>query len=53
MIRIVEDGLNETEISRMYRDARQSSIEGGADEVMLGIIAKRVDTLPGQRKTDY
>jgi isohexenylglutaconyl-CoA hydratase len=44
MIRIVEGGLNETEISRMYRDGRQSLIESGADEVMLGIIARRVDT---------
>lgn len=32
--------MHETLISRMYRDARLLSIGGGADEVMLGIIAK-------------
>jgi len=32
--------MQETLISRMYRDARLISIGGGADEVMLGIIAK-------------
>ena len=32
--------MNETEISRMYRDMRLVSIGGGADEVMLGIISK-------------
>jgi len=31
---------NEVLISRMYRDQRLVSIGGGADEVMLGIIAK-------------
>ena len=34
--------MNETPISRMYRDARIASIGGGADEVMLEIIAKRM-----------
>lgn len=32
--------MAESLISRMYRDARLLSIGGGADEVMLGIIAK-------------
>lgn len=32
--------MNETLISRAYRDCRLASIGGGADEVMLGIIAK-------------
>jgi len=32
--------MNETDISRMYRDLRLVSIGGGADEVMLGIISK-------------
>jgi citronellyl-CoA dehydrogenase len=27
-------------VSRMFRDGRLASIGGGADEVMLGIIAK-------------
>ncbi|XP_068567170.1 zgc:85777 [Cebidichthys violaceus] len=33
-------------VSRFYRDARLLSIGGGADEVMLGIICKYMDTLP-------
>jgi citronellyl-CoA dehydrogenase len=41
--------MNESEISRMYRDGRLSSIGGGADEVMLTIIAKGMGILPGQR----
>jgi citronellyl-CoA dehydrogenase len=32
--------MEETPISRYYRDSRLTSIGGGADEVMLGIIAK-------------
>ncbi|MBA5637690.1 acyl-CoA dehydrogenase family protein [Duganella sp. LX20W] len=35
--------------SRLYRDYRLTSIGGGADEVMLGIIAKLMGTLPGKR----
>jgi citronellyl-CoA dehydrogenase len=45
--------MNETEISRMYRDGRLTSIGGGADEVMLAIISKGMGILPGQRKTNY
>ena len=41
--------MTESEISRMYRDARLTSIGGGADEVMLGIICKGMGILPGQR----
>ena len=33
-------------VSRAYRDQRLSSIGGGADEVMLGIICKKMGTLP-------
>ncbi|XP_056154557.1 probable acyl-CoA dehydrogenase 6 [Lampris incognitus] len=33
-------------VSRFYRDSRLMSIGGGADEVMLGIICKYMDTLP-------
>ena len=36
-------------VSRLYRDGRLASIAGGADEVMLGIIAKYMHTLPGRR----
>jgi citronellyl-CoA dehydrogenase len=42
--------MTESEISRMYRDSRLTSIGGGADEIMLGIISKGMGTLPGQRK---
>ena len=35
--------------SRLYRDGRLGSIAGGADEVMLGIIAKHMHILPGRR----
>jgi citronellyl-CoA dehydrogenase len=35
--------------SRLYRDGRLASIAGGADEVMLGIIAKYMHTLPAKR----
>ncbi len=43
--------MTESEISRMYRDGRLTSIGGGADEIMLGIICKGMGTLPGQKKT--
>ncbi|KAK2168676.1 hypothetical protein LSH36_15g16009 [Paralvinella palmiformis] len=36
----------EVKVSRMYRDFRLVSIGGGADEVMLGIICKYMETLP-------
>ncbi len=42
--------MSESEISRMYRDSRLTSIGGGADEVMLGIICKGMGILPGQQK---
>ncbi len=41
--------MDESAISRSYRDGRLGSIGGGADEVMLGIIAKYMGTLPGKR----
>jgi citronellyl-CoA dehydrogenase len=43
--------MEETPISRAYRDARLLSIGGGADEVMLGIICKLEGILPGKKKT--
>lgn len=42
--------MNETPITRAYRDGRLASIGGGADEVMLGIICKLMDTLPKKRR---
>ncbi|XP_037548664.1 probable acyl-CoA dehydrogenase 6 [Nematolebias whitei] len=33
-------------VSRFYRDSRLMSIGAGADEVMLGIICKYMDTIP-------
>ena len=35
-------------VSRMYRDGRLTSIGGGADEVMLSIIAKRMGIFSGK-----
>jgi len=39
----------DTPISRSYRDSRLGSIGGGADEIMLSIIAKYMGTLPDGR----
>ena len=38
----------ENPVSQFYRDGRLTSIGGGADEVMLGIICKHMDILPGR-----
>ena len=40
----------ENPVSRLYRDGRLDSIGGGADEVMLTIIAKCMGTLPVQSR---
>ena len=37
-------------VARSYRDSRLASIGGGADEIMLGIICKTMDILPGKNK---
>ncbi len=42
--------MDESRISRAYRDGRLGSIGGGADEVMLGIIAKTMGILPARRR---
>ena len=42
--------MDETPISRAYRDGRLGSIGGGADEVMLGIIAKSMGILPARQR---
>ncbi|WP_316173791.1 MULTISPECIES: acyl-CoA dehydrogenase family protein [unclassified Bradyrhizobium] len=42
--------MNETPVSRAYRDTRLTSIGGGADEVMLTILCKMMGTLPGLTK---
>jgi citronellyl-CoA dehydrogenase len=39
--------MNETPVSRAYRDTRLTSIGGGADEVMLSVLCKMMGTLPG------
>jgi len=38
--------MNETPVSRSFRDGRLTSIGGGADEIMLTIIAKHMGILP-------
>jgi len=40
--------MEETPVSRAYRDGRLASIGGGADEVMLSIICRYMGTLPGK-----
>ncbi len=40
--------MTENWISRAYRDIRQSAIGGGANEVMLEVIAKTMDIHPGR-----
>ena len=37
-------------VARLFRDGRLTSIAGGADEVMLGIIAKQMGILPKKEK---
>ncbi|MDX5299921.1 MAG: acyl-CoA/acyl-ACP dehydrogenase, partial [Gammaproteobacteria bacterium] len=37
-------------LARAYRDVRLVSIGGGADEIMLGIICKLMNILPGKQK---
>ena len=44
--------MNETPISRFYRDTRLASIGGGADEVMLGIISKNMGIAPKPPKPE-
>jgi citronellyl-CoA dehydrogenase len=43
--------MTESAISRVFRDSRLGSIGGGADEIMLGIIAKHMGTLPGKKRS--
>ncbi len=40
----------ESPVARAFRDGRLTSIGGGADEVMLGIICKLEGTLPGSSR---
>jgi citronellyl-CoA dehydrogenase len=44
--------MNETPITRFWRDTRLLSIGGGADEIMLGIISKEMGILPLRRAQD-
>jgi citronellyl-CoA dehydrogenase len=41
--------MNETPVSRAFRDSRLTAIGGGADEVMLTILCKGMGTLPGMQ----
>lgn len=38
--------MSGTPIFCRFRDGRLASIDGGADEVMLGVICKMLGTLP-------
>lgn len=38
--------MNDTFISRVYREARQTAVGGGANEVMLQVICKQLGILP-------
>jgi citronellyl-CoA dehydrogenase len=40
----------ENRVARLFRDGRLASIAGGADEVMLGIIAKQMGIYPKKAK---
>ncbi len=40
----------ENPAGQLYRDGRLASIGGGADEIMLGIICKLMNILPGKKK---
>jgi len=42
--------MTENWISRAYRDLRQTAIGGGANEVMLEVIAKTMGIHPGKRR---
>ena len=42
--------MNETPVSRAYRDCRLTSIGGGADEVMLMVLCKMMGTLPDMKQ---
>tara|TARA_R110002111_G_scaffold144541_2_gene210762 strand:- start:135 stop:1298 length:1164 start_codon:yes stop_codon:yes gene_type:complete len=42
--------MSENWISRGYRDLRLSSVGGGANEIMLEIVAKQMGIFPGKRK---
>jgi citronellyl-CoA dehydrogenase len=44
--------MTETPISRFFRDSRLVSIGGGADEVMLNVIAKYMQILPSARRSN-
>jgi citronellyl-CoA dehydrogenase len=40
----------ENKVARMFRDGRLASIGGGADEVMMGIIAKLMGVAKSGKK---
>ena len=49
-VQVEKKEVDEVLVSRLYRDLRLTSIGGGADEVMLGIIGKTMGILPNPQK---
>jgi citronellyl-CoA dehydrogenase len=41
--------MNENWISRAFRDIRQTAIGGGANEIMLEVVAKSLGIHPGRK----
>ena len=42
--------MNENWISRAFRDIRQTAIGGGANEIMLEVVAKSLGIHPGRER---
>jgi len=44
--------MNENWISRAFRDIRQTAIGGGANEIMLEVVAKSLGIHPGKKRSN-
>ena len=43
--------MNENWIARAFRDIRQTAIGGGANEIMLEVVAKSLGIHPGRKNS--